>query len=121
MNHFLVPSLAHLPPLHSLLSSKERTSMKNIQACSGVTQLFNFLFLCLQPALEVLSFCVDLWLQVYQDLCKKHPTFRERSEKVDLAVEISLQPWEAFRCAVRRALILQSHLINNERYLFCIP
>jgi hypothetical protein len=24
--------------------------------------------------------------QVYQDLCKKHPTFRERSERVDLSV-----------------------------------
>jgi hypothetical protein len=24
--------------------------------------------------------------QVYQDLCKKHTTFRERSENVDLAV-----------------------------------
>ncbi|KAG2446921.1 hypothetical protein HYH02_008077 [Chlamydomonas schloesseri] len=35
--------------------------------------------------------------KVYQDLCKKHPTFRERSERVDLAVEISLQPWHAFK------------------------
>ena len=24
--------------------------------------------------------------QVYQDLCVKHPTFRERSERVDLSV-----------------------------------
>lgn len=37
------------------------------------------------------------YMQVYKDLCKKHKTFRERSENVDLAVEISLQPWEAFR------------------------
>ena len=37
------------------------------------------------------------YMKIYQDLCKKHPTFRERSEKVDLAVEISLQPWEAFQ------------------------
>ena len=36
-------------------------------------------------------------MKIYQELCKKHPTFRERSEKVDLAVEISLQPWEAFQ------------------------
>ena len=37
------------------------------------------------------------YMKIYQDLCKRHPTFRERSEKVDLAVEISLQPWEAFQ------------------------
>ena len=37
------------------------------------------------------------YMKIYQDLCKKHPTFRERSETVDLAVEISLQPWEAFQ------------------------
>lgn len=37
------------------------------------------------------------YMKVYQDLCKKHPTFRERSENVDLSVEISLQPWRAFQ------------------------
>mmetsp|Transcript_20644 Transcript_20644/g.62195 ORF Transcript_20644/g.62195 Transcript_20644/m.62195 type:complete len:398 (-) Transcript_20644:399-1592(-) len=37
------------------------------------------------------------YMKVYQDLCKKHTTFRERSENVDLAVEISLQPWRAFK------------------------
>lgn len=36
-------------------------------------------------------------LQVYQDLCKKHKTFRERSENADVAVEVSLQPWRAFK------------------------
>ncbi len=36
-------------------------------------------------------------MKVYQDLCKKHTTFRERSETVDLCVEISLQPYEAFK------------------------
>ena len=35
--------------------------------------------------------------QVYKDLCEKHPTFRERSETVDLSVEISLQPYRAFK------------------------
>ena len=35
--------------------------------------------------------------QVYQDLCKTHKTFRERSENVDVAVEVSLQPWRAFQ------------------------
>jgi uroporphyrinogen decarboxylase len=33
----------------------------------------------------------------YRDLAAAHPSFRERSEKTDLIVEISLQPWEAFR------------------------
>ena len=31
------------------------------------------------------------YMKVYQDLVKKYPTFKERSEQVDLAVEISLQ------------------------------
>jgi uroporphyrinogen decarboxylase len=37
------------------------------------------------------------YMKVYQDLCKKHTTFRERSENVDVAVEVSLQPWRAFQ------------------------
>ncbi|KAK9829303.1 hypothetical protein WJX72_005034 [[Myrmecia] bisecta] len=37
------------------------------------------------------------YMKVYQELCKKHTTFRERSENADLAVEISLQPWHAFK------------------------
>lgn len=28
--------------------------------------------------------------QVYQELVKKHPSFRERSERVDLSVSVSL-------------------------------
>ncbi|KAE9458048.1 hypothetical protein C3L33_10049, partial [Rhododendron williamsianum] len=37
------------------------------------------------------------YMAVYRKLAKKHPSFRERSETIDLIVEISLQPWEAFR------------------------
>ncbi|HIK55050.1 MAG TPA: uroporphyrinogen decarboxylase [Synechococcales cyanobacterium M55_K2018_004] len=37
------------------------------------------------------------YMKVYRDLREKYPSFRERSENVDLAVEISLQPWRAFR------------------------
>lgn len=37
------------------------------------------------------------YMKVYRDLRDKYPSFRERSENVDLAVEISLQPWRAFR------------------------
>jgi uroporphyrinogen decarboxylase len=36
-------------------------------------------------------------MQVYQDLCAKYKTFRERSENVDVSVEITLQPWHAFK------------------------
>ncbi|CAN1297622.1 Uroporphyrinogen decarboxylase, chloroplastic, partial [Linum perenne] len=41
--------------------------------------------------------CFCLFEQSYQTLCEKHPSFRERSENVDLVVEISLQPWKVFK------------------------
>ncbi|KHG04699.1 hypothetical protein F383_29514 [Gossypium arboreum] len=37
------------------------------------------------------------YMSVYRKFAEKHPSFRERSETTDLIVEISLQPWEAFR------------------------
>ncbi|XP_042503405.1 uroporphyrinogen decarboxylase-like [Macadamia integrifolia] len=37
------------------------------------------------------------YMKSYQILCEKYPSFRERSENVDLVVEISLQPWKVFR------------------------
>lgn len=37
------------------------------------------------------------YMKSYQRLCEKHPSFRERSENVDLVVEISLQPWKVFK------------------------
>ena len=36
-------------------------------------------------------------MAVYRKLAEKYPSFRERSETTDLIVEISLQPWKAFR------------------------
>lgn len=36
-------------------------------------------------------------MAVYRKLAEKYPSFRQRSETVDLIVEISLQPWRAFR------------------------
>eukprot|EP00210_Caulerpa_lentillifera_P007746 g7392.t1 len=33
----------------------------------------------------------------YRELAKKHPSFRERSETMDLIVEITLLPWRQFR------------------------
>ncbi|NET38203.1 MAG: uroporphyrinogen decarboxylase [Cyanothece sp. SIO1E1] len=37
------------------------------------------------------------YMQVYRDLRQKYPSFRDRSENPDLAIEISLQPWRAFK------------------------
>ncbi|CAI5459190.1 unnamed protein product [Closterium sp. Yama58-4] len=37
------------------------------------------------------------YMAAYQKLSKNHPSFRERSETTDLIVEITLQPWRAFR------------------------
>jgi uroporphyrinogen decarboxylase len=37
------------------------------------------------------------YMRVYRELRSKYPSFRERSENPELAAEISLQPWRAFR------------------------
>ncbi|MBD2314947.1 uroporphyrinogen decarboxylase [Desertifilum sp. FACHB-1129] len=37
------------------------------------------------------------YMQVYRDLSEKYPSFRERSETPELAIEISLQPYRAFQ------------------------
>ena len=37
------------------------------------------------------------YMMSYQELCKKYPSFRERSEIPELSIEISLQPWKVFK------------------------
>ncbi len=37
------------------------------------------------------------YMKAYRDLRQKYPSFRERSENADIAVEISLQPFYAFK------------------------
>lgn len=37
------------------------------------------------------------YMKVYRDLREKYPSFRDRSENADIAIEISLQPWRAFK------------------------
>lgn len=37
------------------------------------------------------------YMKIYRDLREKYPSFRDRSENPDLAIEISLQPWHAFQ------------------------
>lgn len=36
-------------------------------------------------------------IEEYRDLCKKYPTFRQRSEIPEVAVEVSLQPWRNYQ------------------------
>lgn len=36
-------------------------------------------------------------MQVYRDLVKEYPTFRQRSEIPEVSYEISLQPWRAYK------------------------
>ena len=35
-------------------------------------------------------------IQEYRELCKEYPTFRQRSEIPEVAVEVSLQPWRNY-------------------------
>lgn len=37
------------------------------------------------------------YMKAYRDLREKYPSFRERSENPDIAIEISLQPYHAFK------------------------
>ncbi len=37
------------------------------------------------------------YMKVYRDLRDKHPSFRDRSEQAELAIEISMQPFRAFQ------------------------
>ena len=37
------------------------------------------------------------YMKVYRDLREKYPSFRDRSEIPEVAIEISLQPWHAFK------------------------
>lgn len=37
------------------------------------------------------------YMKAYRDLREKYPSFRDRSEIPDVAIEVSLQPWRAFQ------------------------
>ncbi len=37
------------------------------------------------------------YMKAYRDLREKYPSFRQRSEIPDVAIEVSLQPWRAFQ------------------------
>jgi uroporphyrinogen decarboxylase len=37
------------------------------------------------------------YMKAYRDLREKYPSFRDRSENPEVAIEISLQPWRAFQ------------------------
>lgn len=36
-------------------------------------------------------------IREYRELCKEYPTFRQRSEIAEVAVEVSLQPWRNYQ------------------------
>jgi uroporphyrinogen decarboxylase len=37
------------------------------------------------------------YMKIYRDLREKYPSFRDRSEIPEVAIEVSLQPWKAFQ------------------------
>ena len=37
------------------------------------------------------------YMKAYRDLREKYPSFRDRSEIPEVAIEVSLQPWKAFQ------------------------
>ena len=37
------------------------------------------------------------YMKAYRDLREKYPSFRQRSEIPEVAIEVSLQPWKAFQ------------------------
>lgn len=37
------------------------------------------------------------YMKAYRDLREKYPSFRDRSEIPEVAIEVSLQPWRAFQ------------------------
>ncbi|KAL2457732.1 Uroporphyrinogen decarboxylase 1 [Forsythia ovata] len=99
----------------SLFLSLNFLPSKNFNAdlLSSKSQKFNFPRACASPSDPLLVKAArgdrvnrpPAWMMrqagrymaVYRKLAVKHPSFRERSETTDLIVEISLQPWEAFR------------------------
>jgi uroporphyrinogen decarboxylase len=55
-------------------------------------------------------------IQEYRDLCKKYPTFRQRSEIPEVAVEVSLQPWRNYKTD---GCILFSDILTPLPYVGC--
>jgi uroporphyrinogen decarboxylase len=55
-------------------------------------------------------------IQEYRDLCKKYPTFRQRSEIPEVAVEVSLQPWRNYNTD---GCILFSDILTPLPYVGC--
>nr|KJB13190.1 hypothetical protein B456_002G060900 [Gossypium raimondii] len=82
--------------LGAFVSSPKRTKIKKFSiACSSTTTAARGEPVSRPPAWMMRQ--AGRYMSVYRKLAEKHPSFRERSETTDLIVEISLQPWEAFR------------------------
>ena len=61
------------------------------------------------------------YMKAYRDLRDKYPSFRDRSEIPEVAIEVSLQPWRAFQHdGVRDRLFIRPYALNN-KLINCIP
>ncbi|KAK5844434.1 hypothetical protein PVK06_000573 [Gossypium arboreum] len=90
--------------LGAFVSSPKRTEIKKFSiACSSITSgKIHYWFKAArgEPVSRPPAWMMrqaGRYMSVYRKFAEKHPSFRERSETTDLIVEISLQPWEAFR------------------------
>ena len=95
-NFFILPSMAYI-----LSNIHAKTPIKNHKKTNPLDNSP----LLLRTALGQNVERTPVWMMrqagrhmaVYRELCESHKTFRERSENPDLATEISLQPWRAYK------------------------
>lgn len=100
-------SLSNKSPLHIVspaksASARRSPNVSNVSACAAVSTEAPLLVRAgrgeevPRPPVWMMR-QAGRYMKVYQQLAKKHPSFRERSENPDLSIEISLQPWYAFK------------------------
>lgn len=56
------------------------------------------------------------YLKAYRDLRQKYPSFQERSETPDLAVEISLQPFQCLQTRWGDYVLRHPHSLTWDRH-----
>lgn len=96
----LFQNVASLPISHSRLSVGHNRKFTFPRACSSPTDPLLVKAARGDPVSRPPAWMMrqaGRYMAIYRKLAEKHPSFRGRSETTDLIVEISLQPWEAFR------------------------